>query len=68
MPEIGNITTDERNEFQKMHGSDKRWTTLFSGEVKEGEIRKVIEEIKEKMDNNLEENNEYIFNKDKIKH
>lgn len=68
MPEIENITTDERNEFQKIHGSDKRWTTLFSGEAKEGGIRKVLEECNEKIFNNLEENNENIFNKDKIKH
>jgi tetratricopeptide (TPR) repeat protein len=51
MPEIENITADERNEFQKMHGSDKRWATLFSGEVKEGEIRKVLEECNEKIRN-----------------
>jgi len=68
MPEIENITVDERNEFQRLHDSDKRISGVFSGEVKEGELRKVLEECNEKISNNLGENNEIIFNKDKIKH
>jgi tetratricopeptide (TPR) repeat protein len=63
MPEIENITADERNEFQKMHGSDRRFSVIFSGKVKEGEIRKVLEECNEKIDNILNENND-----DEVKH
>jgi tetratricopeptide (TPR) repeat protein len=67
MPEIENITVDERNEFQKMHGSDNRWSVLFSGEVKGEDIGKILEECNEKI-RILEENNKNIRNKDEVKH
>lgn len=67
-PEIENITVDERNEFQRMHGSDKRISGVFSGEVKQGELRKVLEECNEKLRDDLEEDSEHVLDKDKIKH
>jgi tetratricopeptide (TPR) repeat protein len=67
MPEIEEITVDERNEFQKMHGSDNRWSVLFSGEVKGEDIGTILEECSEKI-HILEENNKNIRNKDEVKH
>jgi tetratricopeptide (TPR) repeat protein len=48
MPILGTLD-EESNEFHRMHDSNRRSCSVFSGEVKEGDIRTILEECNEKI-------------------